>query len=154
MKVMRTSRRRKQSGFTIVEVVATSFLLVLFAVFTANLCILIFGATVNDKACRDVVRVAAQQPNASKALLFAQASVNNHRTDGTFISPIQLINGVDYHDYGGSPPAGETPYVSVTTAVTVTLPAPIYVFGSSFTNQMEFRQKYTSPIVKSKHLLP
>ncbi len=94
------------------------------------------------------------QPNASKAQLFAQASCKNHKTDGYFISPITILGGVDYHDYGGNPPAGETPYVTVTTAVTVTLPAPIYRFGASLTNQLQFRQTYTSPIIKTKHILP
>jgi len=101
-----------------------------------------------------VVRAAAQQPNAPQALQFAQASAKNHQTDGIFISPIKLVNGVNYQDFGGNPPLGEAPYVQATTQVTVTLPAPIYFFGATFTNQFNFSQTYTSPIVKTKYILP
>ncbi|MBK7748533.1 MAG: prepilin-type N-terminal cleavage/methylation domain-containing protein [Candidatus Obscuribacter sp.] len=147
--------KRSRSGFSLIEVMISGFLLVLLAVFAADLCLLIFGCSVNDKCCRDVVRAAAQQPNAIKALQFAQASVKNHKTDGTFISPITLVgNTVNYNDFGGAPPVGQAPFVQVTTRVTVTLPAPIYFFGGTFTNQMDFTQTYTSPIVKTKYLLP
>jgi len=145
---------RKSSGFSLAEVAITSFLFVLLGVFAADICLLIFGCSVNDKACRDVVRAAAQQASASKALQFAQASVNNHKTDGYFISPITLANGtVNYNDFGGNPPTGQTPFVQATTQVTVTLPAPLYFFGAGFTNQMMFKQTYTSPIIKTKYIL-
>lgn len=148
-------RRRASGGFSLIEVCITGFLLVILGVFAADICLLIFGCAVNDKACRDVVRAAAQQSNAPKALQFAQASVANHKTDGTFISPITLVGGtINYNDFGGNPPAGQTPFVQVTTQVTVTLPAPIYFFGASFTNTINFTQTYTSPIIKTKYLLP
>jgi hypothetical protein len=136
------------------EVAVTSFLVVFLAVFTADICLLIFACSVNDKACRDVVRAAAQQPTAAKALMFAQASVANHKTDGYFISPISLVGGVNYQDFGGAPPAGQTPYVQVVTKVKVTLPAPLYFMASGFTNSVNFEQIYTSPIVKTKYVLP
>ncbi|MBS1994243.1 MAG: hypothetical protein JSS83_27215 [Cyanobacteria bacterium SZAS LIN-3] len=156
---MRARRRysfsRKAKAFSLAEVAITSFLFVLLGVFAADICLLIFGCSVNDKACRDVVRAAAQQGDAAKALQFAIASVKNHKTDGTFISPITLVGGaVNYNDFGGNPPAGQTPYVQVTTKVTVTLPAPLFFFGAGFTNKLDFSQTYTSPIVKTKYILP
>lgn len=151
---MKKFRCRKANGFSLAEVAASSFLVILLAIFTVDICLLIFGCSVNDKACRDVVRAAAQQPNAVKALQFATASANNHKTDGFFVSPVTLPSGIVYQDYGGNPPAGETPYVSATTAVTVHLLAPIYFFGASFTDQMTFTQTYTSPIIKTKYVLP
>jgi hypothetical protein len=126
----------------------------LLAVFTADIALLIFACSVNDKACRDVVRAAAQQPTAAQALLFAQAAVKSVPTDGIFISPIQLVGGVNYNDFGGNPPAGMCPFVQVTTQINVTLPAPIYFFGASFTNHVSFSQIYTSPIIKTKYVLP
>jgi len=118
-----------------------------------NICLLIFGCSVNDKACRDVVRAAAKQPTYAQALQFAQAELKMHTTDGNFVSPIQLVNGLTYQDFGGNPPPGQTPYVQATTSVVVTLPAPIYFFGSSFTNQFTFSQTYTSPIIRTKYVL-
>jgi hypothetical protein len=145
--------RLSPRAFSFAEVAITSFLIICLAAFTADICLLIFACSVNDKACRDVVRAAAQQPNAAQALQFAQASVKNHKTDGIFISPIQLVNGVNYQDFGGNPPAGQTPYVQVITKVDVTLPTPVYFFGNSFTNKMSFSQIYTSPIIKTKFVL-
>lgn len=144
---------RNAKAFSFAEVAATSFLIVILAVLLIDVCLLIFACSVNDKACRDAVRAAAQQPTAQKAQLFAQASVTNHKTDGFFISPIQLV-GFNYNDFGGNPPASQCPYVQVTTSVNVTLPAPLYFFGASFTNHFQFSQIYTSPIIKTKIILP
>jgi hypothetical protein len=153
-RVLACKAMKRSGGFSLAEVAVSSFLVILLAIFTADICLLIFGCSVNDKACRDVVRAAAQQPTAQKALLFAQASVANHKTDGFFISPITLVNGVNYQDFAGNPPPGQTPYVQVITQVTVTLPAPLYFFGQSFTNVVQFKQIYTSPIIKTKYVLP
>lgn len=145
--------RRKAAGFSFAEVASTSFLIVLLAVFIVSICLLVFACSVNDQACRDAVRAAAQQLNASTATTFAQASVTNHKTDGFFIGKIQLAS-VTYNDFGGNPPTGQCPYVQVTTSVNVTLPVPLYFFGASFTNQFTFSQTYTSPIIKVKYTLP
>jgi len=134
---------------------ASAFLIVLLAVFCVDITMLIFACSVNDKACRDVVRVAAQQSTGAAALQFALASVKNHQTDGFFISPITLYGGtVNYQDFGGNPPVGQTPYVQATTQITVTLPAPLLFFGATFTNKFNFIQTYTSPIVRTKYILP
>ena len=151
----KTSKYRRNNAFSLAEVAATSFLFVLLGVFAADICLLIFGCSVNDKACRDVVRAAAQQPTAAQALQFAVASVKNHKTDGFFISTITLVGGtVNYNDFGGNPPVGQCPYVQATTQVTVTLMSPLYFFGAGFTNQLNFTQTYTSPIIGTKYVLP
>jgi hypothetical protein len=147
-------KRIRRTGFTFPEIAISAFLIVLLAVFAADIAILIFACSVNDKDCRDVVRAAALQPNVNQAQLFAAASCKNHKTDGFFISPIYLVGGVNYVDFGGNPPVGQTPYVQCTTAVDVTLPAPLVFFGATFTNKMTFKQMYTSPIIKTKYLLP
>jgi hypothetical protein len=145
--------RRARAGFSFAEVASTSFLIVLLAIFILSICLLIFGCSVNDQACRDAVRAAAQQLTPAQATSFAQASVANHKTDGFFIGTIQLAN-VNYNDFGGTPPVGQCPYVQVTTKVQVTLPVPLYFFGASFTNQFTFAQTYTSPIIKVKYSMP
>jgi|SRR5271156_1143351 hypothetical protein len=151
---MQRSVARARRGFSFAEMAASAFLIILLAVFCVDITMLIFACSVNDKACRDVVRVAAQQSTGSAALQFAQASVKNHQTDGFFISPIALVGGVNYQDFGGNPPVGQTPYVQATTQVKVTLPAPLLFFGATFTNKFNFTQTYTSPIVKTKYILP
>ena len=147
-----TSRRLKNSGFSLAEVAITSFLIIFFTALSADLALLIFACSVNDKACRDVVRACAQQTNAADSAAFAAAETKNHKTDGVFISPIRLV-AVTYQDFAGTPPAGKTPYVQATTSVNVTLPLPLLFFGLSFTNNMSFSQTYTSPIIKTKYVL-
>ena len=141
------------SGFSLAEVAISSSLIIFFTMLALDLGLLIFACSVNDKACRDVVRAAAQQSNSYNAYKFAQASVRNHKTDGMFISRIQLT-GLNYNDFGGNPPAGMCPYVQATTSVNVLVPLPICYFGTSFTNNIQFSQIYTSPIVKTKYILP
>ena len=132
---------------------ASSFLIIVLAALTLDVSLLILAFSVNDKVCSDVVRAAAQQTTASQAMIFAAASIKNHKTDGVFISPITLTL-LNYCDYGGSPPAGETPFVQVVTTVKVKLPVPLYFFGASWTNDMTYSQTYTSPIIKTKYVLP
>ena len=146
-------RNKTSTGLSFPEVAATSFLVIILAIFTADISLIIFAFSVNDKACRDVVRAAAQQSTAPQAMLFAQASVKNHTTDGIFISPIVLTT-LNYNDYGGNVPPGACPFVTATTTVNVTLPAPLYFFGASFTNHFQYSQTYTSPIVRTKYILP
>ncbi|HEY9731033.1 MAG TPA: hypothetical protein V6C89_03925 [Drouetiella sp.] len=154
MKKLHAIAKRDSSGFSFIEVAISSFLVMVLAVVAINISILVFACAVNDKACRDAVRAAAQQPTAAKAQNFALASVKNHKTDGFFISPIQLTN-FNYNDFGGAPPpAGQCPFVQVTTSVDVTLPAPVMFFGATMTNQMKFSQIYTSPIIKTKTVMP
>lgn len=153
MKKLHLSRCRNSVGFSFIEVAISSFLVIILAVIAINISILVFACAVNDKACRDAVRAAAQQPNAAKAQNFALASIKNHKTDGFFISQIQLTN-FNYNDFGGAPPPGQCPLVQVTTSVDVTLPAPLIFFGASLTNKMKFSQIYTSPIIKTKVVMP
>ncbi|RTL44581.1 MAG: hypothetical protein EKK48_04845 [Candidatus Melainabacteria bacterium] len=153
MKKLHLSKYRNSSGFSFIEVAISSFLVMILAVIAINISILVFACAVNDKACRDAVRAAAQQPNAAKAQNFALASIKNHKTDGFFISQIQLTN-FNYNDFNGAPPPGQCPLVQVTTSVDVTLPAPLIFFGTSLTNKMKFSQIYTSPIIKTKVVMP
>lgn len=154
MKRINLSNSRRSSGFSFAEVAISSFLVLVLAILGINICILVFACSVNDKACRDAVRAAAQQPTSAKAQNFALASIKNHHTDGFFISPITLTN-FNYNDFNGNPPpAGQCPLVQVTTSVDVTLPAPLIFFGTTLTNKMKFSQIYTSPIIKTKIVMP
>lgn len=146
---------RAARGSSFIEIAASVFLVVIVAALGVDVVLLIFGASVNDSACRDAARAAAQASDYGKSLSLAKASVNNHRTDGYMISQ-PVITNFDYHDYlPGTPPPNETPYVLVATRVTVRLPAPLFFFGAQFTNgTMQFIQSYAYPIIKTKILLP
>jgi hypothetical protein len=151
---VRQSRRSSgaPNGFSLAEVAISSFLVIFFTILALDLALMIFACSVNDKACLDAVRAAAQQPTAAQSAQFALAEVKNHKTDGFFISQIKLVGStVNYQDFGGTPPAGQTPYVQATTNVSVLLPLPLYFFGDSLTNNFQFTQTYTSPIIRTKY---
>jgi hypothetical protein len=60
---------------------------------------------------------------------------------------------VIYQDFGGSPPAQTSPYVTVATTTTIILPFnPIKFDGATFlaSGNTSFTQSYTYPIVRFK----
>ncbi|MBX9667466.1 MAG: hypothetical protein K2X93_07595 [Candidatus Obscuribacterales bacterium] len=148
-------RRRRGVGFTFAEVAGTSFFVIVFAALGVDTALLIFGSSINDSACRNAARAAAQGGDVSKATSLAQAAIKAHRTDGYFITQ-PTITMLNYETFGGVPPVNETPYVQVRTEVTVKLPVPIFFFGVTFNdnNDMVFRQMYAYPIIKTKILMP
>jgi hypothetical protein len=146
---------RSNTGMTFIEIAATSFLAILFTLLGVDVCLLLFGAYVNDAACRDAARAAAQASDSAKGQAFAQAAVKARLTDGNYVGqPVLVPGGFVYQDFGGQPPINDTPYVTATTMTTVKLPAPITFFSATFINKMDFTQTYTFPIVKTKQLLP
>lgn len=152
----RTSgRRRPGAGFSFAEVAATAFFVICFAALGVDIAILTFSASINDSACRNAARAAAQGSDLTKATAMANAAVKAHKTDGYFISQ-PTITMLNYQTFGGTPPAGETPFVQVKTEVTVKLPVPILFFGVTFNDNqdMVFQQTYAYPIIKTKILMP
>jgi Flp pilus assembly protein TadG len=130
-----------------------SIFLAIMAMFSADVGIVIFASAVNDRACRDACRAAAQADNYATSLKLAQAAVKAHKGDGYFISqPIVDTSKFVYQDYAGSPPPDTSPFVSVTTNTTVKIPAPVVFVGINYgTNgSMTFSKTYTFPIVKTQ----
>jgi hypothetical protein len=148
-------KTRSPRAMSFMEIAATSFLAVLFVLLGVDICLLLFGCYINDAACRDAARAAAQASDSAKGNAYAVAAVKARVTDGNFISQPTLVQGgFVYQDFGGQPPVNDTPYVTATTKVTVTLPVPIAFFSATFINKMDFTQTYTFPLVRTKYLLP
>lgn len=149
--------RTKKGAMGFAEIAACSLFIVVLALLGLDICLAIFGASMNDRACRDAARAAAQANDSVKAYQLAQAALKSHNTDGFFVTqPVMTAGPGDfiYQDYGGSPPPDQTPFVTVTTQCTVRVPAPIFFFGAEFLKNgtAQFRQRYTFPVVKSKLL--
>lgn len=151
----RTRNTRPEKGLSFAEVSVTAFFVIVFAAMGVDLALLIFSASVNDAACRNAARAAAQGSDYGKALALARAALKANRTDGHFITQ-PAITHFEYQLFGNNPPANETPYVQVRTEVTVRLPVPIMFFGANFNggNNLIFKQIYAYPIVKTKILMP
>lgn len=144
---------RAAEGHVLVELSMITVLLVIVAVLCANVGIMSLASSMNDSACRDAARAAAQASSRTAALNQAQAALKAHKTDGYFVSQ-PTINTSDfvYEDYSGSPPDNTSPYVQVTTSSTVRVPAPILFFGAQFGKDgtMTFNRTYTFPIVRTQ----
>jgi hypothetical protein len=149
------SKLRSQKGDLIVEVTVGSFLLSIFAIIAVHVGLMIFGAFMNDTACRDACRAAAQGNTQAQATTLANTILLSHKQNvTTFISTPILQLPVIYQDYGGSPPNTQTsPYVQLTTKTTVTLPIRFFAFfADMFTSDqnLTFTATYEFPIVKIK----
>ncbi len=134
-----------------------SVLFVVLAVLSLDIGYVLMGSELNDTACRDAARAAAEADNYATSLQLAQAAVVAHAGDGTYVtSPVVDTTQFTYQDFAGSPPPNTSPYVSVTTHCNIRVPAPILFMGSSFMSSgtMQFTKTYVFPIVKTQLYLP
>lgn len=148
---------RPKKAHTLIELSMLAVLFVVMSVLCLDMGYVIMGSQMNDRACRDAARAAADADNYATALQLARAAVVPHRGDGYFVSsPTVDSSQFSYQDFGGSPPPNTSPFVSVTTSCDIRLPAPIFFLGSSFGSSgvMNFRKTYIFPIVKTTLYLP
>lgn len=142
----------RTNGHSMIELAMLSVLFVVMAVFCLDIGFVIMGSQMNDAACRDAARAAAQGNDYATSLRLAQAALASHRPDGYFVTqPTLDTSGFEYEDFSGSPPPDTSPFVTVTTATNVRIPAPIFFMGASFApdGTMAFRKTMTFPIVKT-----
>jgi hypothetical protein len=149
---LRKTQRRSRSGSLVLELTACTFLFTFFAIMAVHVGVMIFGAFVNDRACRDAARAAAQGKTPAQATQLASAVLVSHQQLNSFLTSPALQTPIVYQDFGGSPPNPQTsPYVQVTTTTTATLPfMPINFITAVFNNDKTavFSQTYTFPIVR------
>ena len=147
-----TSRSRK--GHAVIELACSAFLLLVFTIMTNDICIVIYGAYLNDKACRDAARAAAQGQDQNQSTKLAVAALQAHSADGYYFTNPVIQGTIDYVTYNGSPPQDKSPFVQVTTSTTARMPfAPIqFVNGPIFVRNgsVTFMQSYAFPIVRTK----
>lgn len=147
----RKNLQRSEQGSIIVEMACSSIFLVIFAIFGVYLATLVMCAQINDTACRDAARAAAETQDETQANAAATTILTSFGSNASFMTTPTLKTLV-YQDYAGAPPAETTPYVTVTTVSDAKIPfAPMELFGGQFgTEQYTFTQTYTFPIVNTK----
>ncbi len=141
---------RDKRGGSILELAIIAILLVVISLFCVDILVLIIGSGVNERACRDAARMAAQSTNYAGSLVLAQTAVKAFPGDGYFVTtPAVDTASFVYNDFGGNPPVDTSPYVSVTTTAQVRIPAPVFLWGATYMNNgtMVFTKTYTFPIV-------
>lgn len=146
--------KRKNKAHTIIELGMVSVLFVVIAVFCADIGFVMLASQLNDRACRDAARAAAQGSDYGAAMALALAALAQHKGDGNFVAdPALEIGEFQYEDFGGSPPPNTSPYVRVTTTCSVRVPAPVFfgdaVFGAGESGTYNFTKTYEFPIVRT-----
>lgn len=141
---------RKSRGSVAFELAAGALITIAIVAFSLNICFAMIAYSINDHACRDAARAAAQGASAQEAFLMANAIIKNYNNGSAGMTPIFLVSVV-YGDFNGAPPPGVAPTVIVTTRSTTKLPAPIALFGKQvFGAQLPVQKQYTFPIVRLK----
>lgn len=147
--------KRKHTGTALFELVGISFIVVTMALISVNIGVLIFAAWLNDSACRDSCRAAAQQGNAEDAKSAAIIACKQFATaaGGVVGDPKVELDPANftfeiYPDEDGKPQMDKGPYVRVTTSLVSKLPAPIILSDVGFTDLLVFKQTYTFPLLE------
>jgi len=144
----RSNKIRSNKGTGLAELALGMISVIIIAFFALDIGTAMVSYGVNDRACRDAVRAAAQGQNATEATKLAKQIVKTYETGSGLISKPEVLS-VNYNDFAGSPPDGVSPFVTVTTRVTARAVAPLNVFGKPMAGgTFPLTKTYTFPIVK------
>lgn len=163
--VLGSQIRDQHGGTSFIEIALGSFLLMVLVFFGLDAYVWMQGFMINDMACRDACRSAAEAQPTNGSTTFAayeqaardaaNAQLKLHINNGPYIRNPLLVNLV-YNDYGGNMPAPpQTPNVTVTTSTEISLPAPIFFFGSQVMQggggqSLTLTRSYVFPIIKMR----
>ena len=140
------------------ELAAMGFIIPGIALMCLNIGILVFAAWMNDAACRDATRAAAQQSNPENAKAAAILAAKQFGADTNIIGHPVVLLGADefkyqtFADPEGKPDSARGPRVTVSTALNSKLPCPIIFNGIGFTDVIVFKQAYTYPILNPDYV--
>ncbi|HEY9788548.1 MAG TPA: hypothetical protein V6D17_24375 [Candidatus Obscuribacterales bacterium] len=158
--------RSEKGASSFIEVSLGSFLLIMVILLSVDAYVWMHAYMINDMACRDACRSAAEGVPATGATTKAAyqqaareaalAQLKLHISNGPYIANPQLVSLI-WNDYNNTlPRAPETPYVSVTTSIDVKMPAPVFFMGAQVmwggaNKALTLKRTYVFPIV---HLRP
>lgn len=147
--------RRNKSGTALLELVGISFIVIVMALISVNVGVLVFAAWLNDSACRDACRAAAQQGNSQDAQAAAVIACKQFATaSGGVVGDPKVDFSASRFEYeifpddNGKPQMDKGPYVKVSTTLNSKLPAPVIISNVGFTDLLVFNQTYTFPLLE------
>ena len=130
---------RNCAGFGIAEVGATAIFLIVAVMISLEFCFMIMAARINDSACRDAARAAAQAGDSQQdAQNAAAAAVAPYANMGIGFMTAPQVNVA----YNG---ANATPSVVVQTSCTIK--NPWQGISGQFASNISFSSQYAFPIV-------
>ncbi|HEY9786424.1 MAG TPA: hypothetical protein V6D17_13535 [Candidatus Obscuribacterales bacterium] len=153
--------RSKRGASSFVEVAMSGSLLIVLMFFAIDAYVWIQAYMVNDAACRDACRSAAEaQPSSGATTITAYANaareaalaqITLHVQNSAYLTNPQLV-AINYNYTGTMPPQPQTPTVTVTTSIDVNLPAPIFFMNSMVMDGgggkvLRLQRTYVYPII-------
>ena len=153
MSIVKKRTQRNQRGGALLELASIAWILPVAAMLVLNATLVGFAAWVNDSACRDVARAAAQQPDADKAKKAAERALRTFATQSTYaLSPALLTKSPNFKyetfpDENGKAQLEKGPYVKVTTCMEVRLCVPVLFANDGLKQHLVFNQSYTYPLL-------
>ncbi len=148
MIVIQSCRSRKKSGSALIEIACSAFLFTIFSILSVQMGAIIYGAYLNDIACRDAARAAAQGKTSAESLSLAKAVLKSYEVKNTLLTGPTIGTDFKYEDYSGAPPAQTSPYVLVTTSTVAGLPFMPFLQQGTPAGPLTFKQTYCFPIVR------
>ncbi len=147
-KINSMSRNRNKRGSVAVELAAGSLVMISVVALALNICFAMLSYGINDRACRDAARAAAQGSSAVEAVQMATAIVKSYNSSNSLLAAVN-VESVSYNDFQGNAPQGVSPFVTVITRSSAKMPAPVSVFGQNlFGATIPVTKSYTFPIVR------
>jgi hypothetical protein len=141
-------KKRTQTGTVMAELAIGCLLTVTMGLFALDLGSAMLCYGINERACRDAARAAAQGTTPAEAENLAKKIVQSFAVAGGLITAPE-VTGVNYVDFGGNPPDGTCPFVTVTTRSTARPIAPLSMFGKPVAGgAFPIAKTYTFPIVR------
>lgn len=142
----RTNKR--QQGSAMLELAFSTMLICMMALFALDIGVALLCYGNLDRTARDATRAAAQGSSRAEAQKLATAAMRNFAMPEMIVSAPQVIE-FRYNDFGGIPPAGQSPFVTIALQSRVKVPAPIFLFGADIPSSPVFiTRRYTFPIVR------
>lgn len=145
---------RAARGHNIIELACVLVAFAIVTVLAIDVGIICLANSTNDTACRDAARAAAQGSDYAASLRLAQSAIKQHAVNSPYYgSPTIDTADFVYEDFGGNPPPNTSPFVAVTTFMSVKVPAPVNFAGAQFypdDGTTQVRKRYEFPIVKTQ----
>lgn len=142
------NRIRRTIGSGLAEIAFATVILITLAIFTVDIGGAMVCYGVNDRACRDAARAAAQGSSEVEARRMAGQILQSYAINSPLINSPALQQLV-YRDFNGDPPPGTSATVTVTTSAAAHPVAAIGLLGADIIGKdFSVRKSYTFPIVK------
>ncbi|MBA3993687.1 MAG: hypothetical protein C0469_09185 [Cyanobacteria bacterium DS2.3.42] len=159
--VRNSDKTRDENGSSFIEVGIASVAMAVIVFVGIDGYVWMQAFMLNDMACRDACRAAAQATSpTSTAAAYKTAAQNAatrelqlHSVSRPYIgNPTFVPGGFVWQDYGASnggplPPIPQTPFVRVQSRMNVNLPMPIFMGQSMGSGALVFQRSYSMPIV-------